>query len=98
MVGILKDSVLLKDKYLQPIYPDGRFPKTEWIPDDGWFTFNFDYVAEGGEKFIIIGNFYPDWKTSIKKIRSKKYFPELQVQVDDIMFYSGNDSSPCENQ
>jgi len=95
MIGIQRDSVLLKDKSVQPVFADLRFPAGEWIPQDGWFEITADYVAQGGEQFILLGNFSYDAGTRLKRLARKNASPEAYTEIDDVMLYSGSDCLPC---
>ncbi|MEO5907220.1 MAG: gliding motility-associated C-terminal domain-containing protein, partial [Saprospiraceae bacterium] len=69
----------------------------------GWETITLDYIADGTEKFITMGNFRDDAQTSIVYIKEDDYYVSY-IYLDDLEIVScgkvefGNDTSLCEGE
>ena len=52
----------------------------------GWTTFSTQYFAQGGEKFIVLGNFNNDSETTVNSINNnvQSAFQVAYVYVDDV--------------
>lgn len=70
---------------------------------DGWATITMEYTAQGGERYVIFGNFLDDAATSAYPVSSSGV-EVCYLYLDDIAIYSdfpcyfelGNDTSLCE--
>lgn len=60
---------------------------------DDWTLICGQYTAKGGEKFITIGNFYPNIKTNVEKVKKPSSIKGNQTEyayyyIDDVALYS----------
>ncbi len=69
------------------VTPQLTTPASNMLDDkDNWMIFNWEYMATGGEQFIVIGNFKDDANTDIKD-ENPVLFPNLRRSVyllDDV--------------
>ncbi len=49
-----------------------------------WTLISGQYIANGGEQYIIIGNFFPDSLTDTVAVNPSQYFSEAYYFVDDV--------------
>ncbi len=83
-----------KESIVDSTYKKGIAGTLNWIPIQG------DYVAHGGEKFIIIGNFRTKMKDDfVKKNKLNLFeFAEAYYYIDDVSLYkkvSASDTLPA---
>jgi len=73
---------------------------------DDWTLICGQYKAKGGEKFITIGNFYPNIETNVEKIKKPSSIKGNQTEyayyyIDDVALYhidSVNGNCACEKR
>lgn len=82
-VGMVFD----KESIVDSTYKKGLSGTDNWIPIQG------DYLAHGGERFIIIGNFRTKMKDDfVKKNKLKIFeFAEAYYYIDDVSLYETED-------
>jgi len=54
---------------------------------DDWITISFDYIAEGGESFLTIGNFNDDATTDADFIKPSGFAGSAYYYIDDVLIY-----------
>ncbi len=54
-----------------------------------WTLLSWQYIAQGGEKFITIGNFFDDFNTVIDSVGP---WPEAYYFIDDVSVYLSEDT------
>lgn len=52
--------------------------------DGDWFIFEGDYIAKGGERFMVIGNFEDPNKCRLKRVGKSLKFPHSSYYIDDV--------------
>ncbi len=74
--------------------PQLRNPSSSFISDtDEWVTISGSFKARGGEKYIIIGNFYTSDGTKAMEVGGKN--PNAYYYIDDVALYqSGTKPEP----
>ncbi|MCC7302444.1 MAG: gliding motility-associated C-terminal domain-containing protein [Bacteroidia bacterium] len=78
------DSVYSNDLYVLPYQPQVENPQGNTISDTtNWVLVSGLFLASGGEKYLTIGNFYPD---SLTQIDSVYPFPGIwsYYYIDDV--------------
>jgi gliding motility-associated-like protein len=79
-----KDSIFQAHIYVLPFQPQIEHPQGNIIYDStNWVLISGQYTAQGGEKFITIGNFYPDSLTSVDSLGSSSGIG-VYFYVDDV--------------
>lgn len=64
---------------------------------NGWQQLSWDYVANGGEQYIIIGNFKNDANTSYECVNANALLPYAYYYIDDVSVTAGSCSqAPCD--
>lgn len=86
-----QDSVLYHDSLTRflPLIPQVKNNSNNIISDtSNWVLISGEYIAQGGEQFITIGNFYPDSVSSIDTVNSEGtewaayYIDDVSVMAD----------------
>lgn len=80
------DSVTYYDSLFHylPLIPQLKNPLGNIISDTAnWVLISGEYVASGGEKFITIGNFYPDSASSVDTVNPTGY-QVAYYYIDDV--------------
>lgn len=61
-----------------------EFEKISQKSQKNWVTISVNYIAKGGEKFILIGNFQKDQDQKRKFIKDEKDFVDYKLVLDDV--------------
>jgi outer membrane protein OmpA-like peptidoglycan-associated protein len=62
-----------------------------------WIELTVNYIAMGGEKFILIGNFQKDDEQQRKYVDKEKPFIDYKLLLDDVFVTKIKEDSLCEN-
>jgi len=87
-LGILfnKDTLKSKNWYALDKVPQLKTPDYKALNDTNtWQRFEWKYVAEGSERFIVIGNFYSDIQTNLIINKRTSFFKTASLYVDDVI-------------
>lgn len=67
-----------------------------WVdPEDKWMNVNVRYVADGTERFILIGNFQPQLLTKYKRIYNVSYNSYMSKYYIDNIHLIAEDGEVC---
>jgi len=95
------DSLLRKDWNTISIVPNLKSEKYKAINDtSGWRNLEWEYLANGTEQFLTIGNFRNDINTNLLTSGIKNNMRLAYIYLDDIMitpFIAASDSTKPEN-
>ena len=64
--------------------------------DGDWIKIEEVYIAQGGERFMVIGNFEKERKDKLKRIGQKLKYPKSFYYIDDISLVSLHDLPLCD--
>ena len=95
-IGVLFTKVGLKSQgdALRSAIVDTAIKKGSLINKYKWFKVRGKYIADGGEKYITIGNFTAKFKNDFVKMNIFRIgFKEADYFIDDIAFYLKEDVS-----
>jgi gliding motility-associated-like protein len=73
-----------------PLTPQVIYSGTQWVDSVSWFHFDETFIANGGERFITIGNFLDDAHTNLQLYNSSGTDPFVIFYIDDVSVY------PCD--
>lgn len=79
-----KEAFEFQDVYR--IKPSMRNPEGEILDDiDNWYTISGTYLAKGGEKYLMLGNFYDDINTTRVLVPEREeYWATVYYYIDDV--------------
>lgn len=72
--------------------------------DGSWYTFQYEYTADGSETHMSIANFKSIKKTFFKEIPNRKkgvynaLYNQIYVAIDDIHLYKKNNNNPVNDK
>lgn len=77
------DSLYFPTVYTLPVTPQIETPQGVFFADTaGWTQVNLFYTAQGGEKYITLGNFYPDSLTDTMNVTPESFMS--YYYIDDV--------------
>jgi outer membrane protein OmpA-like peptidoglycan-associated protein len=62
-----------------------------------WIELTVNYIAQGGEKFILIGNFQNDKEQQRKFVEKERVFVDYKIALDNVNVIKVNEDSLCEH-
>lgn len=90
------DSIYSNNLFVLPCQPQIENTQGNIIYDStNWVLISGTYTASGGEKFLTIGNFYPDSLTQADSMGGPNIF--AYYYIDDVRVYCC-DADSCENK
>ncbi len=100
-IAFNSDSLIRKDWNTISIVPNLKSEKFKAINDTiGWRNLEWEYLANGTEQFLTIGNFRNDINTNLQTSGIKSFIRLAYIYLDDITitkFIAASDSIKAEN-
>ncbi len=100
-IGVLfvANYIITSDNQIITANPQIKFRNAHFLFDakNTWITLNTTYIANGTEKFLLIGNFLPQLLTDYKEIEfSGKEKRRSTYYIDDVVLKPADDNHTCD--
>lgn len=84
-IALEKDTVLVNNWDLLSLKPVVSSASEVFLNDtSGWRELNLRFKADGGEQFLILGNFKPDALTRLRVSNGKAFFRQVYLLLDQV--------------
>lgn len=77
-----------------PLTPQLQYEGPPLLDTENWVQLSWDYIAEGGEQFFVIGNFSDNSNTPLYDVNCGSMNPYAYYYIEDVSIISGYCGDP----